>query len=141
MKTNPAQKDGVLGFSALSGPASSQSPERDHSRVSTDSIVSCGRVSRDRWPLTKKGPRSYRRWRVFHAEPPAGVAPTRAELSRRSRILRRCFIGPFQQTIASAVRQGLRATLFAPEKQLGDQTAEKFVREKIERLPAGCVNA
>ena len=55
--------------------------------------------------------------------------------------LRRCFIGPFQQTIASAVRQGLRATLFAPEKQLGDQAAEKFVREKIERLLAGRVNA
>ena len=71
----------------------------------------------------------------------ASVSPTRAEPSRRSRILRRCFIGPFQQTIASAVHQGLRATLFAPEKQLGDQAAEKFVREKIERLLAGRVNA
>jgi hypothetical protein len=71
----------------------------------------------------------------------ASVSPTRAEPSRRSRILQRCFVGPFQQTIASAVRQGLRATLFAPEKHLGDQAAEKFVRKKIERPLAGCVNA
>jgi len=40
-----------------------------------------------------------------------------------------------------AVRQGLRATRFTPEKYLGDQAAEKFVREKIERLLAGRVNA
>jgi hypothetical protein len=46
-----------------------------------------------------------------------------------------------QQTIAMAVRQGLRATHITPEKYLGDQAAEKFVREKIERLLAGCVNA
>jgi hypothetical protein len=40
-----------------------------------------------------------------------------------------------------AVRQGLRATLFTPEKYLGDQTAEKFVRKKIERLHGRRVNA
>jgi hypothetical protein len=40
-----------------------------------------------------------------------------------------------------AVRQGLRATHFRPEKYLGDQAAEKFIRVKIRRLLAGCVNA
>jgi len=46
-----------------------------------------------------------------------------------------------QQTIAMAVRQGLRATHLTPEQYLGDQAAEKFIREKIERLRGRRVNA
>lgn len=61
------------GF-VLSGSTSSRSLKAGSLPRSTDSIVSCGPFQGPLAPF-QKGPGSYRRWRVFHAEPSCCVHP------------------------------------------------------------------
>jgi hypothetical protein len=54
--------------------------------------------------------------------------------------LSKVLTGPFQQTIALAVREGLYTTLLAP-RNIRRSGGRMFVRAKIKRLLAGRVNA
>ena len=121
-KENPAQRAGFV----LSGSASSRALNRDCSRVSTDSIVSCGPFQGPLAPF-QKGPDLYRRWRVFHAESSCWRSSTRAEPSRRSRILEG----------ASSVRSNRPSRW----RSTGDSAPRSYTRETPRHQAAECSSA
>lgn len=105
-----------------------------------DSIVSCGSFSRNRWPL-RKGPLSYRRWRAFHAEPPAKVASTRARQAFGTLAGSSGRSWPVRTGPCDGDPKGIlttRNTREALKRAVGRMPS---VREKIKRLPRAHVNA